>query len=285
MKSQGNTFDERDFAMPRPFVRAAMHAVHHVPRLTDRLWRREWVLDYSLDDCGRCRVGAEAAPWLARGPGIAHLYPPQTPYWEDSRGLVPPFFSTYIVFVGGEFAGFDRLTRNPQGFARFADHGGRVGQRLVAMAAVAAGGGAGAVCTMLAGFYEIAGLLLAAQPQPPGFEFAIGQAQDAPPRRSFAEAVRQRLAERLLDPLDLAQLAASLRVSPSTLSHRYKAETGESPGRTHLRLRVNLAKGLLLKGASVKEAAAQSGFYDEFHFSRTYKRLTGDNPSRVAGEG
>jgi transcriptional regulator GlxA family with amidase domain len=64
----------------------------------------------------------------------------------------------------------------------------------------------------------------------------------------------------------------------STLAHRYRQETGEPPMLKLTRLRINLAKGLLLKGQPLKAIAEAAGFSDAFHLSKTFKRLEGAAP-------
>jgi transcriptional regulator GlxA family with amidase domain len=80
---------------------------------------------------------------------------------------------------------------------------------------------------------------------------------------------------RLSEPLSLARLAASLHVSPSTLSHRFRRETGLSPMQALIGLRLNKAQALLRTGMTLEEIARQTGFCDAFHLSKSYKRRHG----------
>lgn len=278
MRTIGHSFEAGSFGFLSPFILTAVQAVYTREGASGNLLKKDWVLDYSHTDCGRCRVGSETEPWLPRGPGIIHLYPPSTNYWEDVGSVPQLWSSAYLIFFGGEAVGLNKLTSNVKGFARFLDHGSAVGTLLGEMAVISAAQGDDALCAIMERFYKIAGILKSATPLPSGFEFETGPAQLAP-RHGFVEKVRMLMAEKLNEPLRLPQLSRQLGVSQSTLSHKYRKATGESPVQTHLHLRINLAKGLLLKGESVKSAAAKTGFYDEFHFSRTFKRLAGVNPS------
>jgi len=42
--------------------------------------------------------------------------------------------------------------------------------------------------------------------------------------------------------------------------------------------KVSKARDLLSKGRSVKETAMELGYYDEFHFSKEFKRFYGQPP-------
>jgi AraC family transcriptional regulator, transcriptional activator of pobA len=79
--------------------------------------------------------------------------------------------------------------------------------------------------------------------------------------------------------------AASLSVSPETLSETVKKETGKTPG-TLIRERVLLeAKRLLLHTSlSVSEIAYQLLFKDPSYFNRFFRRATGKTPAEFRKE-
>jgi transcriptional regulator GlxA family with amidase domain len=83
-------------------------------------------------------------------------------------------------------------------------------------------------------------------------------------------------------PLTLAAMARAAGVSVSTLTHRYRLETGRTPIGRLMEHRLDVARGMLLKGASIKAVAAHTGFYDEFHLSKAFKRRFGLPPRRYA---
>jgi transcriptional regulator GlxA family with amidase domain len=78
----------------------------------------------------------------------------------------------------------------------------------------------------------------------------------------------------------LGELARIMGVSTSSLSHRYKSLAGRSPLQALRRLRIERAKTLLLQGYKQDDIAAQCGFYDAAHFSRTFSQLAGQSPRR-----
>lgn len=99
-------------------------------------------------------------------------------------------------------------------------------------------------------------------------------------------AVRQALAllEAGLEPgLGLPELAHACGVGMYALHRAFTQGTGLPPHayQTHLRLR--RAKELLRAGASLAEAALESGFCDQSHMNRHFARLVGQTPAQYAG--
>ena len=94
----------------------------------------------------------------------------------------------------------------------------------------------------------------------------------------FIQAIRLYLHEHLAERITRENLAKRLNLSVSALAHRYYAETGEAPMTTLTRMRIHVAKSLILKGHPLKLIAEQTGFYDEYHLSRTFKRVADVTP-------
>jgi AraC-like DNA-binding protein len=112
------------------------------------------------------------------------------------------------------------------------------------------------------------------------------------PERSYAGggAGSSGLAERLRELLDadvpagvsLQDAAEVFDVSRSALVHAFRRRFGMSPHRYVISRRLDLARGLLLDGVAVAEAAALAGFHDQAHLSRHFKRLLGVPPGAWA---
>lgn len=87
------------------------------------------------------------------------------------------------------------------------------------------------------------------------------------------------IGERPSVQLTTAELAKNAAVSASTLSKRFRAETGQSL-RQYLDGEVLFAaEQLLLKSAlSVREVSEKYGFCDQFYFSRRFRQRFGDTP-------
>lgn len=80
--------------------------------------------------------------------------------------------------------------------------------------------------------------------------------------------------------MDLAQVARSLGVSLETFRKAFTQKTGMSPGRYRSARLMDQACELIAQSRlSGKEIAAQLGFFDEYHFSKRFKQVTGFSPT------
>jgi hypothetical protein len=89
-----------------------------------------WALDYNRASSVPVRVGSVRRPWRDREARTAHLYPPNTLYWEDFRNGNPGMAGGGILFKGGEVAGLNRLILQGQYYAKFHDIEGKLGTLL-----------------------------------------------------------------------------------------------------------------------------------------------------------
>jgi AraC-like DNA-binding protein len=69
-----------------------------------------------------------------------------------------------------------------------------------------------------------------------------------------------------------------MKVSESSLNHRFKNDTGISPIARLIEIRMEFAKSLLLKGEKLTTIADMTGFHDEYHLSKTFKKQIGLSP-------
>ncbi|HKR38686.1 MAG TPA: AraC family transcriptional regulator [Paraburkholderia sp.] len=83
------------------------------------------------------------------------------------------------------------------------------------------------------------------------------------------------------DVLSLPALAVVAGLSPSRLMHAFTASMGIALRPYLLWLRLQLACGELMRGASATEAAMQAGFADAAHLSRTCRRMLGTTPTAI----
>lgn len=233
----------------------------------------EWILDYSFTPFGRCRVGTATAAWKERQAFEAHLYAPRTPYWEDTSGAgVPQTRGAFVSFTDGNLALHASLAQRR--YFRFLDPAQRLAPRLERLLEIGLSMGAAGFANAQAVFWEILTLLNASATRDRETR-VIPATEAATPVSDFLHAVRAYLHEHLAERVTREVLARHLRISVSALAHRYHAETGEALMTTLTRMRIHVAKSLLLKGYPLKLIAGQTGFYDEFHLSRTFKRIEG----------
>ena len=90
------------------------------------------------------------------------------------------------------------------------------------------------------------------------------------------------LAEHFKEPIYHESLAKLCHLSISRYHTVFKEFTGMSPGKYLQNMRLRKAQSLLLKGElSVKMAAFEVGYPDEFHFSRQFQKRFGCSPSKI----
>lgn len=77
----------------------------------------------------------------------------------------------------------------------------------------------------------------------------------------------------------VAEMAGLARLGPAQLFRRFRAETGSTPMGWLRQERMERARHLLAASAeSVSQIAQRCGYGDPFHFSRDFKRQTGQSP-------
>jgi AraC-like DNA-binding protein len=235
-----------------------------------------WHLDYSYTIFGNFRVGKQRK-WQTRGIHEGHLYAPGVVFSEDTRPVpLAVTRSIFGMFTGGEHIGL-RSHCDDAGFAVYRDPQNLLGEALEKLLAIALHEGEGGFWRAQTQLSHIISLLHDAKQIGDGIYQIIDMPANA---SSFVEQVQNFLLTHLEEHLTRDKIADHFNQSVSAFAHRYREEAGESPIATLIRLRVNLAKSLLVKGYRLKVIAAKTGFTDEFHLSRTFKALEGISPSQ-----
>jgi AraC-like DNA-binding protein len=98
------------------------------------------------------------------------------------------------------------------------------------------------------------------------------------------QAVRDLLPQRLADPPSLAELAAMTGLSQFALLRAFRRQTGMPPHAYLNQLRVRRARLLLDRGLAPADVAAQTGFADQAHLTRHFKRVVGVPPASYQRE-
>lgn len=91
---------------------------------------------------------------------------------------------------------------------------------------------------------------------------------------------RDYLIDRHAEDVSLAHLAELTGLSPFHLVRVFRGEVGMPPHAFQVAVRVERARGLLLAGEAVASVAAATGFADQSHLTRHFKRLVGVPPGR-----
>lgn len=84
--------------------------------------------------------------------------------------------------------------------------------------------------------------------------------------------------------LSLNEVAEYVGMNAAYLSALFKEEAGESYIKFLTRLRMELAKKLLLKGLKVHEVSERVGYHTYRHFSEVFKKYTGVTPGQYKEE-
>ena len=255
---------------------AAMYYARTSAGLSGRIRPPFWVLDYSCRHCGLTRVGTPKSPWRERLPSVAHLYPPGTAYWEDTRSVAGMMEGAWVVFAGGDEAGLRECIPKNQSYARINDPNGLILAKLHAAAVVGSEKGA-------AGFWEAQGILCSLlqllRQLAPAVEGEDLTTAPVPTPGSFVKTVDAFLSGRVGGSVSLAEIAKAVHVSPSTLSHRYAAESGRSPLAAFHAMRLEIARALLMQGLKLDAVAGQTGFCDAYHLSKAFSRHFAMSPA------
>jgi len=93
-----------------------------------------------------------------------------------------------------------------------------------------------------------------------------------------ARLVMAQLADRLVSPPALAEIAAETGLSRYQLVRSFRTEVGMPPYAWLAQHRVAHARGLLERGCRPAEAAALTGFADQAHLTRWFRRVVGVTP-------
>jgi AraC-like DNA-binding protein len=102
------------------------------------------------------------------------------------------------------------------------------------------------------------------------------------PPRVAVQAVQRLLAADLHRTPSLDELALAAGVPRFVLLRAFRRDTGVSPHGYLLALRLRKAQQLLTAGHTVACAAAESGFYDQAHLHRHFRRTFAATPGRFA---
>jgi AraC-like DNA-binding protein len=107
------------------------------------------------------------------------------------------------------------------------------------------------------------------------------------PRRDpvLARRLRDLLDARVAEGVTLEEAARVLQAHPAHLVRAFSGAYGIAPHQYLMSRRVDRARRLLLAGRSPADVAGATGFYDQAHLTRHFKRLVGVTPGRYRASG
>lgn len=88
------------------------------------------------------------------------------------------------------------------------------------------------------------------------------------------------LEEHFADRVTLQDLARLTRLSPFHLNRLFCKQIGMPPHAYQIQVRISRAKSLLRSGRRISETASTTGFVDQSHFSRQFKKFVGVTPGQ-----
>jgi AraC-like DNA-binding protein len=100
--------------------------------------------------------------------------------------------------------------------------------------------------------------------------------------RGIAGRLREVLDANIVGGVSLTAASAAFGVHPTHLVRAFRREYGMPPHRYVLGRRLDDARRLLLSGWPAADVATATGFYDQAHFTRHFRRLLGTSPVAYA---
>lgn len=94
------------------------------------------------------------------------------------------------------------------------------------------------------------------------------------------QRVRDYLDAHCCERVSLTELAALVQLNPHYLNRLFQRHLGVPPHAYQLMRRMERAKGLIRIGVALSEVAADTGFTDQSHLSRHFKRMLGVTPGQ-----
>ena len=90
--------------------------------------------------------------------------------------------------------------------------------------------------------------------------------------------------DHLSDNLNLEELAERVNLSKYQLIRRFRDEQGTTPWKFLMGKRIEKVKELLEEGMSPGQAAVETGFYDQSHLNKVFRKSTGLTPKAYQEE-
>lgn len=103
-----------------------------------------------------------------------------------------------------------------------------------------------------------------------------------PPEHRIVQSVQDYLITYYANPISLQELADIVNLKPLRLLRLFRQQIGLPPHRYLVQVRVARAKALLSTGVSPAQVAYDTGFTDQSHLNRHFKRLVGVPPGQYA---
>ncbi len=124
-------------------------------------------------------------------------------------------------------------------------------------------------------------LMIREQCEPP--EHASGYAFESVNKKYVVEQIVNYFEDHYSEKISLDRIAENMYLSTFYISKIFKSETGDTPIRHLINIRLQKAKELFDQGhgGSIQEIASMVGYEDAYHFSKLFKKYYGITPSQA----
>ncbi len=95
---------------------------------------------------------------------------------------------------------------------------------------------------------------------------------------SYIENAQDYMRRHVAEKVSLDKLCRYVGLEKSYFCRLFKQISGDTPMYYFIRQKIELSKEMLSAGERNSDIASATGFADEFHFSRTFKKITGISP-------
>ena len=131
--------------------------------------------------------------------------------------------------------------------------------------------------------YLIQMILLVLREECKSGEQADGESLEVVNKKNIVEQMIDYFEDHYSEKISLDQIAENMYLSPFYISKIFKSETGDTPIRHLINIRLEKARERLAGGyaGSIQEVAASVGYDDAYHFSKLFKKRYGISPSQA----
>jgi YesN/AraC family two-component response regulator len=126
-------------------------------------------------------------------------------------------------------------------------------------------------------------LLLLVREQTEPVQITTGYSLKSTNKKHIVEQVLSYFEDHYAEKISLDRIADNTYLSSVYISKIFKSETGDTPIRHLINIRLEKAKELLENGweGSIQEVAMQVGYDDVYHFGKMFKKRFGVSPSKI----
>jgi len=98
--------------------------------------------------------------------------------------------------------------------------------------------------------------------------------------KGYVEQLVSNIQTNYMNDIDFGSIASDMGFTAAYLTKIFKKYTGQTPLKMLTEVRIHNAKKLLVESdLTIQEIGQKVGYPDQFHFSKTFRKIVGSNPS------